>query len=209
MKRLVILLAICLCVGLCACSGNSDKTTKDNTSNATNSTTETKETVALTEPIDYYALLYDYVIREGYYDSKNQVSYIYKMGSASNVDLMLIAENGTLRYWYFVQHKTSDTSFTISYECTFHKGDKCEFEFVYSYVDQYSNGVAISGETATVDGAIGVNGDSLTVSNEKYVSCNKSTIQSEIKECHKEGVTFIEEIMKDANIDCTLKQLFE
>lgn len=160
------------------------------------------------EPVDFFVKLYDYVIREGEYDKTDKVSYIYATGSSANETLFLIAENdGSLRYWYVATYKTSSYSFSLFYECTFNKGEKPRFELDYGYVDEYYNGIAISGETAHVTGQFDADGENYTISTEEYNGCDKNPILTALEDCHEQGLNLIEKTMSAAGIGCTLEQL--
>ena len=155
-------------------------------------------------PVDYYKQLYDYVVREGYYE--DGISYVYTT-AAANEDLMLIAENGTLRYWYMATYRTTSQSFTLSYEVTFSKKEASSFTLDYAYITEYYNGIALNGETAKLTGTINPRGDDYTISTEKYTQCDADEIQETLVDCHTQGVLFIEDIMKEANIYCSFEEL--
>ena len=158
------------------------------------------------KPLDYFAMLYDYIVENGIYDSSNKYSYIEKL-VARNEYYYLIAENGTLRFWDFAYYENSSEKFYLSYESVFSKNSDPTFAFDYGDYD-LRNGIAIGGEYAHVSGTINIEGSQLlTISSEDYFNCSDYDIYKSIKESQQSALKFIEQIMNDAGIKCTIDQL--
>ena len=202
-KVMAFLLALCLCIGLCACSDNASIQAEESKSIDESPAEESKSIDE--SPVDYYQQLYDYIIREGY--CEDGVYYVYTT-DAANVDLMLIAEKDTLRYWYMADYSTGSTSFVLDYEVTFNKEEASSFEFHYLYVTKYYDGIAIEGENAQLTGTIDPSGDEYTIATENYIKCDADEIQKALIDRHKRGVRFIKDVMEKANIHCSFEELF-
>lgn len=159
--------------------------------------------------LDYYNILYKYIVQVGEYDSSDKLSYLYKQ-AAANETLYWIAEDNVLRYWYFVNYETSSSNFSISYECSFSKTERPEFEFQYIDAEQIRNGIPTSWESATLSGYHSdVLGESTTLTSEDYRDCSKYDMLNEIHSLHSDGIEFIKEIMSDAGIHCSVETLFD
>jgi len=153
------------------------------------------------ENADYVETLKNYIVKNGGYDKDGNRSYI-EVKKGANLYYYLFAENEGISFWSFASYEGRYEGFSHSYKCFFDENGGATFETLVIECDMLNGKIDLTGDYTQIKaaGTIDYLSQDIDINDKSFIDINENDAIEYIADSHQDAITFIEEILMEAQI---------